>query len=258
MEEVWVKIQRANYHAQELKRAVQFFFDSKPYAVNTGRSEDEKLVYYVSKVDDLSPAMTAVIGDVIQNLRSALDHIAYKLFLQNGGNKNEAKHVYFPIFENEEKHRSGVAQKTKGISAEAMKIIDSIKPYKEGNRILWLIHELNNIDKHRLLLTAGSSYSRFDAGAHLRMQMQKVGFRGDKNFVFPEMPPLFISPANKPFPLKVGDVLFVDGTNNEEIPEMKFEFDIVFHEPGIIENESVLETVVDMIDEVKKVVSLFK
>ncbi len=257
MEEVWVKIQRANYHAQELKRAVHFFFDTTPYAVSTNRGADGKLFYYVSKVDDLSPAMAAVIGDIIQNLRSALDHIAYRLFIQNGGDKNTAKHIYFPIFESEEKYNSEMARKTKGISAEAIKIIDSIKPYKECNRILWLIHELNNLDKHRLLLTAGSSFNRFDVGEHIKMHMGK-GLIDGTDLVFPETPLLFLSPANKSFPLKVGDVLFVDGANSDEIPTMKFEFDIVFHETGIIENESVLETIVDMIDEAKKVVSLFK
>ena len=41
---------------------------------------------------------------------------------------------------------------------DAVDAIDAIKPYKGGNDTLWRLHGLNNIDKHRLLITVGLAY----------------------------------------------------------------------------------------------------
>ena len=37
--------------------------------------------------------------------------------------------------------------------ADAKEAIDALKPYGGGNDFLWRLHDLNNIDKHRLLFT---------------------------------------------------------------------------------------------------------
>lgn len=44
----------------------------------------------------------------------------------------------------------------KGMRADAKKAIDDLKPYRGGNAALWQLHELNNIDKHKFLLTGGA------------------------------------------------------------------------------------------------------
>ena len=36
---------------------------------------------------------------------------------------------------------------------EAVEAIDRLKPYKGGNDLLWKIHALNNLDKHRAIFT---------------------------------------------------------------------------------------------------------
>jgi hypothetical protein len=41
------------------------------------------------------------------------------------------------------------------IKPDAIRLIDSLKPYKSGNHALWLLNELNNASKHRLLLSMG-------------------------------------------------------------------------------------------------------
>jgi hypothetical protein len=40
------------------------------------------------------------------------------------------------------------------MSPSAKAHIDNLRPYKGGNQLLWRIHELDNIDKHRTLFTA--------------------------------------------------------------------------------------------------------
>lgn len=39
--------------------------------------------------------------------------------------------------------------------ADAIQAIDDLKPYKEGNPTLWRLRELDNIDKHRAILSVG-------------------------------------------------------------------------------------------------------
>jgi hypothetical protein len=39
--------------------------------------------------------------------------------------------------------------------ADAIQAIDDLKPYKEGNLALWKLRELDNIDKHRVILSVG-------------------------------------------------------------------------------------------------------
>jgi hypothetical protein len=51
----------------------------------------------------------------------------------------------------------GALPKTEGIPAGAVKLIEATKPYKGGYDNLWILHELNNIDKHRLLITAAAT-----------------------------------------------------------------------------------------------------
>jgi hypothetical protein len=93
----------------------------------------------------------ATAGDIIQNLRSSLDHLANQLILVAGNEPTRAS--CFPISENVATYEREKARKVKGMRSEAIEAIDALKPYGGGNEFLWRLHELNNIDKHRLLFT---------------------------------------------------------------------------------------------------------
>jgi hypothetical protein len=85
--------------------------------------------------------------------------------------------------------------------------IDSLTPYKGANDILSQINELNNIDKHRILLVAGSAVRSMDiipmlqvsAPEPLRSQMSNMQF--------------FVKPADNSYPLKVGTVISTPPSN---------------------------------------------
>jgi hypothetical protein len=63
----------------------------------------------------------------------------------------------FPIFESFAKYDEprGAARKIDGIPQLAAEAIHRLKPYEGGNETLWILHSLNNVDKHRLLLMIG-------------------------------------------------------------------------------------------------------
>lgn len=248
------KIYRAKQLKKELEKTLKIFFDSQPYKIDTkSDAKSKRLIYYLTKADKVPEEIALIAGDIIQNLRSSLDHLTYKLFTVGSGNGTDGHHIYFPISEDFDQYENDKSRKTVGLTQQAKDLIDAIKPYKDGNDILWKIHRLNIIDKHRLLVTVGSSFGSMDIGAHLQESINKA---------LPDLKvpaiPLFIKPADMLFPLKVGDELFSDGPDAKPISHMQFKFNIVVNEPGIIEGESLTEIIQSMIDEVENLVPKFQ
>jgi hypothetical protein len=114
-----------------------------------------------------------------------------------------------------------------------------------GHR-LWVLSELNNADKHRLLLAVGSIPWSRKLSAYVIGVMQEVERRT------PEGHPLkgrdytavdihFGAPGEM-CPLKAGDELFVDVPDAEMNENLDFRFKVAFNEPGIIEGEPLIET----------------
>src|SRR5260370_31195217 len=95
------KIDRATHLKKELEEALRSFFASDPYKIKTKRDpRSQQLIYYVTKVDEVPDEIALITGDIIQNLRSALDHLAYQLFTLGPGNGTNGRRIYFPIAEN--------------------------------------------------------------------------------------------------------------------------------------------------------------
>src|SRR5438309_1587988 len=130
----------------------------------------------------------------------------------------------------------------KGARPDAIKAIDATKPYKGGDDALWRLHHLNNIDKHRLLLTVGSA-------------LRSVDFEPITRLItgFAKSAPLYIKPADRKFPLKVRDRLYAGIYEG-----MSFRLDVALGEPQIVEGESLLETVQHMADAVDGLIGGFK
>jgi hypothetical protein len=112
------------------------------------------------KVPTLSFDVISLAGDVIHNLRSALDHLANQLALVGCPTltDKELRQIEFPIAETLKKYEDDKARKVKGMRPEAVKAIDDLKLYKGGNDPLWRLHELDNIDKHRTLFTVAHDF----------------------------------------------------------------------------------------------------
>jgi hypothetical protein len=115
---------------------------------------------YIKKVPTLPFHVVSTAGDIVHNLRAALDHLAYHLVAVGMEcapviplTDIEMRQIEFPIAETPEKYEAEKTRKVKRMLPEAIDVIDGLKPYKGGNDSLWRIHELDNIDKHRTLFT---------------------------------------------------------------------------------------------------------
>jgi hypothetical protein len=153
-----VKIKRANKHLKELEEAAETYRDSYTNIAldYSGFAQGEP---NLRKLPIIHFDMLAIAGDVLQNLRSALDHVMYNLALVANPNATEAtlRKVSFPICNSSVEYKANTRKRLKRlIEPRALDFIDALKPYKGGNYLLWKLHSTNNIDKHRKLITIGT------------------------------------------------------------------------------------------------------
>jgi hypothetical protein len=249
---IQVKIERAREHITDLDSAIHDFFHSKPYQVSTKRDATRRLIYFVSSVKPTPTRFATIAGDAIQNLRSALDHLAWQLFLIGTRGTADGNRVYFPIAHDAITYNAKL-RKLSCMRHDAITTLNTIQPYKGGTEhTLWVLHKLNNIDKHRLLVTVGSVYQSFNVGKYMTSRLQRKA----TGIPFPKVD-LYVRPADNLFPLKVGDELFIDAIDAQVNKEMDFRFNIALNEPGVIEGAPLLDTLNDISGLVSKTVSLF-
>jgi hypothetical protein len=153
-----------------LKDQVAAFLDTDPYGVRE-HIDVETGGYSLSiEIRQQPPLLVSVIvGDLIHNLRSALDHLAWQLVLANGG--KPTKTTQFPIFVREpvsEDDARKLAARVKGMSPEVMKEIASIQPYTAGDearlRGLAILNAFSNEDKHKLPLACVAAIAKHEPG----------------------------------------------------------------------------------------------
>ena len=257
VDQIRLKLKRADRHIQELEAALLAFRRNNPYKVDTKEDEQTRsLVYYITQAEEIPAAISLVAGDTLQNLRTALDHLAWQLTPASSRNSQTA----FPISDDATKYSLEKGRKIKGIPKAAIDAIDATKPYKGGNDRLWQLHKLNNIDKHRLLVTVGASFRSVNVAPHVIGMMLKAGVAmhlGLKPEAALQMPDIHLRPDDNLFPLKVGSELFIDAPGAEPNPKITFQIDVVFGEPGVCEGEPVLETLKNMSSLVGGIVSDF-
>jgi len=115
-----IKIERAKKHIEDLNLAHNIFLASSPYELATKIDpQTGEHIFYLARVDDVPLSLAAVIGDILHNLRSTLDNLAYQLFII-GTPGGDAKHVYFPIFDSAAKYKAGVNGKVHGMRPDAI------------------------------------------------------------------------------------------------------------------------------------------
>jgi hypothetical protein len=167
----WPKLDRSSEHIDELEERVERWLGTDAYTI--AREKDPKTGYTLcrAKIKTEPPVeLSLVAGDIVQNLRAALDHVVYALAERHSTLTPEIEGgLMFPIighinskgvpsdgadiFKNE-LGRGRLA----GVPAKAVQYIETEQPYYHDHaRItymftaLWRLHDLSRIDKHRRL-----------------------------------------------------------------------------------------------------------
>lgn len=152
------KLDRAHEHIEDLKSEInEWVAANSPVDFRHDVAPDGS-IHVVYPVFDPQPDFYrwgVIAGDVLHNLRSGLDHLAWTLVKINGG--KAGYWTGFPVLKDEESWRAHAPGKLAGVSDEVFAAIEEMQPYKpqkgqpERAR-LRIIHDLNIADKHKRLI----------------------------------------------------------------------------------------------------------
>lgn len=95
-----VKLKRAKKHTDDLKIAISAFQKEHGEFIGRKIDMDGNHVIYVKYVPEVLIMISAIMGDVLQNLRSTLDHLAYRIVISNPLTTSR-KNIFFPCGESE-------------------------------------------------------------------------------------------------------------------------------------------------------------
>ena len=103
-------------------------------------------------LDDLVPHKAqAIAGEIIHDLRSALDNLIYEASRRNN-NYVEVKQTQFVIADDEKSYRKQQWRLRK-LTEKQRSEVESIQPYNNEDKWASLLSDLSNRDKHRYLIT---------------------------------------------------------------------------------------------------------
>jgi hypothetical protein len=159
---VELKIGRAKRHARDLEQAIDGALHPDRYRFEMEVDpQTGEHVYTVYGVPAMDPEWSLQTGEILFNLRSALDHLAWQLVLLDGGTPGEE--TQFPIREtpfNKKGRLVGGEIRPTIRNPQIRALVEKFQPYRRmdgepemsGDEPLLRLARLNNIDKHRLLL----------------------------------------------------------------------------------------------------------
>lgn len=185
-ESAWLKWAQAIVHAQSLDADVESLGQLNRNPVRAFRAEYQAkrhgFAIIIEKLDPVPARWRLLLGDIANNYRAALDHLAWALVSRgktppgNGAlSPAQERAVYFPIshdrrgFNAEIRVPAGPSSKFKlpGIRLADSAVVRRAQPYHRGARTrplhpLMLLAAINTGDKHRAIQPIWTYPSRFD------------------------------------------------------------------------------------------------
>lgn len=152
------KITRARWQLLDLHERFVSFLESQPYSLRRefvpadGMSGEYRFV--VESVSVPKREWGVLIGEVVHNLRSALDHAAY------AASANPDRHTHFPAVLNSDDWPVRADKALRTVPPSVRAYIETIQPFQRPQEIeprkhlLSVLYRLSNHDKHRMLTIA--------------------------------------------------------------------------------------------------------
>lgn len=160
----WQKLSRARKHADDLSREIQDFWGAEPCHLEPVDGGPANLMRVrVRHLSPLPATISMTAGDAAHNVRAALDHFAWAAVSPSGRSTGTC----FPIRSSAARDlgswRQQVERQLKGASPALISAVTAMEPWDGGqDESLWAVHELDRVDKHRLVLSAAVALARID------------------------------------------------------------------------------------------------
>jgi hypothetical protein len=152
------KLDRAKAQIAELTACVEEFFGTrfiKGHVLLIDRQTTSQ-VAPVLELDELPVSVSVILGDIVHNLRGALDHLAWQIVASTG--RNPSRSTYFPICKTADCRNFDQLAKQIGpehqdllLALEAMQPRTQLSSLPEEHELA-ILNELSNCDKHRALI----------------------------------------------------------------------------------------------------------
>lgn len=170
--EIGMRLQKADQELVTLQNEVKTFLQGVPYRSGVESDPDHpSRRRIVIRTVPLPPQIPIRISECVHHWRASLDNFAYLITRRHSGHTPRSE---FPIFLDPVRFRKEGTKKIQGMKPTARVAIENLQPYNGDGPMdpLWMLHELSNADKHRLMhsvgaVLAGSSFEivHLDPGA---------------------------------------------------------------------------------------------
>lgn len=237
-----LKIGRAKSLADDLDAEIAAFRKTEPVTVDgegvvlTINGGTGARTFTVRGVDPLPDLVPLLAGDAAHNIRSALDHFAVAAVTTPG------RATCFPVWSRDNPSKTvptprewqdTVEKQLEGASPELIDAVKAMSPWVTGNdERLWAIHELDRIDKHRLLISVAMANTAtvFNTYPVVNPEPGKP----------PPAVPLAIA-TPRWTPLEAGTVLYEAPEGRAPEPDpIGFQYDVALVEPANLRGQPVV------------------
>jgi len=160
------KLARAEEHARAINDELVIWFKENPCSVVADVNADHTRWAFravIPEGDREFRRVSILVGDCLNNARSALDHAMYAVVRHDHcgkGSVDDIHNLAFPIADDLVRYADlmdRMRKLKKRISAFTYDILESLQPYHRPTEVdpsrgaLTVLRDMNNIDKHRLL-----------------------------------------------------------------------------------------------------------
>jgi hypothetical protein len=234
-----LKVTRGHDQLNALKAEVDAFFHGKAYKLTPKFEPEELAAYMVVEGKEIPPMWSVIIGEIIHDLRSALDHLVWELVIKDTGAQPNGTKTQFPIFETKAGYESERGEKLclRGVGTTARALIQSAQPFAtgEGDKSpLWQLRELSNWDKHKSIALAALLLGKAEIEANARPE--ELEFLAVTRSGLIENGAIVCGVRLRP-----SDVFFGDRINQMNM-KGKAAFNVAFQDPALIRELRVLPT----------------
>lgn len=161
---------RSLRHLDEYRTAHDAYVESNPYkSVSKRNYETGKVTYSIRVNADYPLELGCIAFDVINGLRSAMDHAVFAASKVLTGSSFEPKTVQFPIRRTEDRVRHELTHKTgkaRNVPVELHDTILTLEPFESDGNILWNFNEIRNENIHRMISPVAASANGIDIGGN--------------------------------------------------------------------------------------------
>lgn len=249
---VW-KIERADKHIQDIGDELAAFQEAKTKAiVREDDPRDRERVLWLISDASFPPRIPLLLGDAVHNLRSALDHLVAIKSREHSGTNTVWSKTEFPIWResrpfNPKQFVNDVCKRKVGqTSPRVFAEFAALEPHEGGaHRLLWVLDQLDVIDKHRFLIVVATGLGRWRL--NLGPSARRFAERIEMDVAIPDM--WYSGGPTDRKPLVDRGVIFgapKSALMHESDDEVQFTFDITLGEPAVFEGEAILPTLAQL------------